>query len=221
MRLIFELRSRHHLLASEEGGNPLTDSVAVQLILSLLKIVDHPGDSAARYHVAGSPLGELVGYQQHEDDDAALRLALRIRDNLFSIGYGRVVYGWVQGLAAFCDQRELSRLMQLVELAYSYEPQATLRTDHFVAMVQQKKVEDPAAADVRVMTVHQAKGLQFDIVVLPELDVNLKSQPRQVVVGRPRPTDPINIVCRYASESVQRLLPENLQRLFDAGRCRS
>jgi ATP-dependent exoDNAse (exonuclease V) beta subunit len=51
--------------------------------------------------------------------------------------------------------------------------------------------------------------------VLPELDVQLKSQPRQVVVGRPGPTDPINIVCRYASESVQRLLPENLQQLFE------
>jgi ATP-dependent helicase/nuclease subunit A len=51
--------------------------------------------------------------------------------------------------------------------------------------------------------------------VLPELDVNLKSQPRQIVVGRPKATDPVEVVCRYASESVQRLLPEKLQRLYE------
>jgi ATP-dependent exoDNAse (exonuclease V) beta subunit len=214
-RLIYELRSNHHVLASEEGGNPLTDSVAVQLILSLLKIVDHPGDRAARFHVAESPLGDLVGFKEHMNDAAAWQLARRLRNELFTVGYGRVIYDWVRGLAGDCDPRELSRLMQLIELAYAYEPLATLRTDHFVQLVQQKRVEDPAAADVRVMTIHQAKGLQFDIVVLPELDVNLKSQPRQVVVGRPSPTEPIEIVCRYASEPVQRLLPEKLQKLFD------
>src|SRR5205085_10210526 len=90
-RLIFELRSRHQLSASEEGGNPLTDSVAVQLILSLLKLIDHPGDLAARFHVAGSPLGELVRFQQYDDDQAALALALRLRDQLFTTGYGRVL----------------------------------------------------------------------------------------------------------------------------------
>lgn len=41
------------------------------------------------------------------------------------------------------------------------------------------------------MTVHQSKGLQFDVVVLPELDARLKGMTPDVVVDRPRHIDPI------------------------------
>ena len=56
-RMIYELRHTHGIEASEEGGNPLLDSAAVQLVLSLLAIADHPGDTIARFHVAHSALG--------------------------------------------------------------------------------------------------------------------------------------------------------------------
>src|SRR4029077_682891 len=41
-RMIYELR-RQHVDASEEGGGALTDSAAVELLLSLLTLSDHPG----------------------------------------------------------------------------------------------------------------------------------------------------------------------------------
>ena len=90
--------------------------------------------------------------------------------------------------------------------AYRYEPAATGRADDFVRLVSQRRVEDPSSALVRVMTVHQAKGLQFDIVVLPELDNKLTGQSPKLVVGRPRPTAEIERVCRYTNQRVQRLL---------------
>ena len=52
---------------------------------------------------------------------------------------------------------------------------------------------------VRLMTIHQAKGLQFDVVVLPELDAQLTGQTPQVVVGRPKPAAPADRVCRYVA----------------------
>ncbi|MCL2823777.1 MAG: UvrD-helicase domain-containing protein [Polyangiaceae bacterium] len=55
-----------HVPASEEGGNPITDSAAVAILLSLLTLADHPGDSAARFHVASSPLGEKLGLENRE-----------------------------------------------------------------------------------------------------------------------------------------------------------
>ena len=42
------------------GGTPLTDAPVCEAVLSLLRMVDHPGDSLARYHVARSPLGLSV-----------------------------------------------------------------------------------------------------------------------------------------------------------------
>lgn len=214
-RLIFELR-RRKIEASEEGGNPLVDSPAVQLVLSLLTLADHPGSRTARFHVANSSLGPKLGLPDHADDAAAWRLAQAVRSQLLDDGYGRTLYGWAAELAGSCDRRDLNRLMQLVELAYAYENSATTRPDDFVRLVRQKRVEDPTSAPVRVMNVHQSKGLQFDIVVLPELDARLAGQPPQVVVGRPTPSSPAERVCRYVSKELRSILPRPLQDMFEA-----
>jgi ATP-dependent exoDNAse (exonuclease V) beta subunit len=213
-RLIFELRTNYDLHASEEGGNPLTDSAAVQLVLSLLKLADHPGDTAARFHVAKSPLGAAVGFTQFDSDDEARDLAQQVRDRLAGDGYGHTIREWVRLLAPSCDLRDLNRLLQSVELAYRFDDGRIRRPDDFIARVEEERIEDPTAAKVRVMTVHQAKGLQFDIVVLPELDGCVKPAAPRVVVDRPSPLAPIRSVCRYANETIQKLLPADLQPMF-------
>jgi ATP-dependent exoDNAse (exonuclease V) beta subunit len=151
----------------------------------------------------------------YRDDAAARYLAQRVRQALVTDGYGPVIYGWVRRLAPHCNRRELSRLEQLVELAYGYEQTATLRTDDFVAHVENTRVADPTAADVRAMTVHQSKGLQFDIVVLPELDSLLVPQDPAVVVDRPDAAGPAQRVCRHAKSDIQKLLPASFQKMFE------
>jgi ATP-dependent exoDNAse (exonuclease V) beta subunit len=213
--LIFELR-RRNISASEEGGNPLTDSPAVELVLSLLTLADHPGDKTARFHLARSPLGQSWGLADHKDSPAAWRLAEQIRHRLMVDGYGPTIYGWAKELLAVCDCRDAGRLEQLVELAYGYEDRATNRPSDFVALVQEKKIEDPTSARVRVMTVHQAKGLEFDIVVLAELDERIAGQPPEIVVGYPKPAARIDRVCRYVSKDLRAILPEEFQRILAA-----
>ncbi|HEX4131857.1 MAG TPA: UvrD-helicase domain-containing protein [Pirellulales bacterium] len=215
-RMIYLLRNHPDdpLAASEEGGNPLTDSVAVQLIMSLVKLADHPGDPVARFHVVTSPLGRAVGLNDWRDAAVAWRVGSEVREALADDGYGRTVQRWVRALAEDCNPRELSRLVQLVEQAYAYDAVATTRADDFLTHIEETKVEDPTAAPVRVMTVHQAKGLQFDIVVLPELDIQLKGQTPSVVVDRETPSGPAVRVCRYVGEDVQHFLPAKYQQMF-------
>jgi ATP-dependent exoDNAse (exonuclease V) beta subunit len=110
----------------------------------------------------------------------------------------------------------VARLLQLVELAYGYDPLATARPSDFVALAEQRRVESPSSALVRVMTFHQSKGLQFDVVVLPELDYGLAGQPPQLVVGRPEPTAPLTCVCRYVARDQRMVLPKPLAELFEA-----
>ena len=216
-QLIEALRDAHGVAASEEGGNPLTDSMAVQLVLSLLRLGDHPGDRVASFHVAHSPLGKALGFERHDDPQAALRISREVRQRLMLQGYGRTLYAWASMIAAHCDPNELSRLLQLVDLAYGYDPRATERAMDFVLYAHAKKVENPAAANVRVMTIHQSKGLQFDIVILPELDVEIGGQPPDVVVERPHPTEPITAVCRYVNQTLQQsVLPPSFQAMFTA-----
>ncbi|MBM82423.1 MAG: hypothetical protein CMJ78_17805 [Planctomycetaceae bacterium] len=213
-RLIFELK-RVGIPASEEGGNPLTDSAAVQAILSLLKLADHPGDRIARFHVASSPLGESLGFTDFEDDVECLKLAKTVRASLMDEGYGPTIYQWVVDLADACNRRDLSRLQQLVALAYAYENNVTLRTTDFLNFVRNERVSDPTGDDVRVMTVHQSKGLQFDIVVLPDLEKELLGSNDAVAVGSTNPAGPIDFVCLFRNEAIRSQLPSQLQDIFD------
>jgi len=212
-QLIHRLQQRG-VAASEEGGNPVTDSAAVLLCLALLRLADHPGHRIARFHVASSPLAEVVGLTDFNDAAAAQQVALQIRQDLLARGYGGVIYHWAKHLTPHCSRRELSRLQKLVEMGYDYQQQATLRPRDFIALVEDKRVADPSTDAVRVMTIHQAKGLEFDVVVLPELDVHFPGQSDEFVVHRDTPTSPIDFVCRYANSQVQLLLPETVQQMF-------
>ena len=212
-RMIYELRQRN-VPASEEGGKTLADSAAVEIILSLLRLGDHPGDTVARYHLASSPLGPLVGLKNYESERSAAELSRSVRRALLADGYGAAIFRWAKALAPFCDSRDLSRLQQLVEMAYDYQPLGTLRTDAFINFVRSQRKSDPSTANVRVMTVHQSKGLEFDAVFLPELDARLLGQPPPFVAGRPSPLQSVDRVCRYAAAEVQKLLPPEWQALF-------
>ncbi len=213
-QLIFELQQLG-VPASEEGGHPLTDSAAVRLLLSLLKLADHPGDRIVRFHVATSPLGTAFEFTNFQDDTAAARLAEALRGSLLSDGYGPTIASWSQRLLGHVNAREQARLTQLIKLADAYQPSATLRPTDFVEFVREERVADPSGDRIRVMTVHQAKGLQFDIVVLPELDRQIPGQSPDLVAGNVDPAEPPDAVCLYRSESIQQLLPTELQQLFE------
>ncbi|MCA9053452.1 MAG: UvrD-helicase domain-containing protein, partial [Planctomycetaceae bacterium] len=202
--------------ASEEGGSALGDCVAVQVLLSLFHWLDHPGDTAAWFHVATSPLGAEIGLSPDSPADEAAGLAARLRRELLERGYGPCVSEWSRGLAPHCDERGVARLVQLVDLAYVYGGYATLRPREFVEFVEAQKLVQPSTARVRLMTVHRSKGLEFDVVFLPELDGKLLAATPDFVTGHPTPVEPPDTIIRYANQQVVALLPDDLQQVFKA-----
>jgi ATP-dependent helicase/nuclease subunit A len=213
-RMIAELRGRG-IAASQEGGNPLTDSTAVQIVLAALRFADHPGDSAGRFFVAHTPLGPALGLTSDVGDQASAKAAANIRRRLLDEGLGATVADWAERLSPHLGEREQDRLRQLVEFAFVQDAAATLRPSEFADLVGRMVFEDPAAAQVRVMTIHQSKGLEFDVVVLPELDEKLVGQTPSSVAWASEPGGMIDGVVRYVDKSVQALLPAKVRDAFE------
>ena len=230
--LIFQLQQRG-IPASEEGGSSLVDSAAVEIVLSAIKLADHPGDSVARFHVSHSPLGKSFGLEPETDLNqkaniaAAHIAAANLRAQLVNEGYGATIESLARQLIDKCTKRELQRLQHVVRIAYdaqSDNQQWQLRPSRFVQYVRDEvKVGDQSSARVRVMTIHKCKGLEFDAVVLP---LKLRTQgwaglTPNVVVGRDSPTAPINIATRYMGEKLRKLLPSEFQSIFEQDRQRN
>lgn len=213
--LMHELRSLG-VRAAEEGGNPIDSVPAVSAVLSAVQLADHPGDAVARFHVANTPMGGVVGLTGADAKPTDV-VARSIRRSLLDEGYAAVIAGWVRELAPSCDARSLGRLMQLVELAERFdEEDAGLRPGFFVDAARAAKVEDASPARVRVMTVHGSKGLEFDAVVLLELDATLSrhDQSGLIVLDRDSPIGEVRGVFRRVRDNEADLVPA-LRRAHD------
>jgi ATP-dependent exoDNAse (exonuclease V) beta subunit len=190
---------------SQEGGNPLTDSAAVEVILSSLMMAEHPSDGRWELHTSSTPLADIENYGPD-----------LIRSLTDELGIAETVEFLASRLAPECDDRDSMRLKQLTRLAIQYETNPAPRLRDFVRLVRTKRVERPQAARVRVMTVHQSKGLEFDSVILPQLDsalIRVSSKPIAMSTSPDRPPEGLT---RYVSNKHWHFLSKEWQQAFGA-----
>jgi ATP-dependent exoDNAse (exonuclease V) beta subunit len=219
-RMLFEFSpGRRDLPASARGGGSFTDAPAVNAVLDLLRLADHPDDTVSAFNVARGPLGRVIEFNDEADRVQRHRTARRVRRMLLERGYAATITAWSNDLAPACDERQYRRLRQLIALADEFDRRPTLRTDDFVALAEARSAVDATPAPIQVMTVHQSKGLEFDIVVLPELDGKSAqlagSNTAPVAMERDGVTGPITRVCRWVNETTRDMLPD-IKPMFDA-----
>lgn len=259
--------------ASQEGGNPLTDSAAVELILSAVHLADHPGDRVAYFHLMNSPLtdfskwiadawnggranqtvdveslsdeGESLvsskagGDESTSEDDTVKRTESRfyrdcydemhavnvsrsIRSHLESHGFGRTIAIFAEQLSPYCNSRDQQRLDQLIQSAYRYEGISSLRNRDFVDFIRSDRVALSKPVSVRLMTIHQSKGLEFDAVFLPGLYKRFVSnKSARFVTSQSNPLAPPIAVLRYVSSDIQSFLSDEWKQAFQQQSIRS
>jgi len=205
--------------AVEERGNPLTDSPVVAAAVSLLHLADHPGDTASAFHVAAGPIGEMfgLGLCGSEGPDAAVvrRAAERVRRLIRRVGYARWLERIGRRLEGAMGRDDAARFGQLVELAEKWEDVGgrggeVLRPGVFAAYVRETGVAAPAGSRssmVRVMTLHAAKGLEFDAVILGDLEHEWSVKNSSVLVERADVWSSVTAVSRSFSEAERGLDP--------------
>jgi hypothetical protein len=170
----------------------LTDAMGVTWILALLHLGDHPGDGVAALQVARSPFAERYGVLSDgvgtpEGREAAQAASRRVRNELMRHGYGAFVDEHAALLAKASPAWDVRRLEQLVD---------------FVDSIRETRVPDPTASTVKVMTIHASKGLEFDIVVLPELGKAIRLAPSGFIGGRRNEVDPPTVATACPNKEI-------------------
>ena len=157
------------LEATWEGDANICDNPLVTAFLSLIKLAEHPSDRFAQQHLRMTPLNEcLVKEGVHHDE-----LPLVVINELHEYGYEYFIRYWLKKLEIggyYRDPFTNIRAAQLLQAAQEYDRLNLKNTSGFIDYVKSYKVSEGEAGNtIRVMTIHKAKGLEFDAVFLPDL----------------------------------------------------
>jgi len=176
-----------------EGNCALRDNLPVEVLYALVRWATHPADMAARRIVQMSPLLDIMAAPGIPETRWPEKLLRQMMTN----GFEPFLHGWgneLRARAGFNDF-ENQRFEQLLTAATAFDMSGMCQPDRFLAHLDAWQFKDMATgSSVRVMTVHQAKGLGFDAVILPELQshhenlVRIKETP--LLFAGPPGTDP-------------------------------
>jgi ATP-dependent exoDNAse (exonuclease V) beta subunit len=193
------------IAASDEGGNPLTDAVSVQAALATLHWLEHPADTVARFHVATSVLARRLGLVDANQAAYAAAHARAQRARL-DLGLAEWLAQWRDDVERELGAWEARRFARLIDAALGAPEHGSL--SDFAERVRRLRVEDPSAALVKVMTIHASKGLEFDAVVLPELDGPLVGRGSAFVARRvdDDPLQPFELLSHAGSSKLRTAL---------------
>ena len=155
---------------AESDLHVATDNPLTTALLALLRVAAHPGDTLARELVRMTPLEGVLAAAGVASRDG---LVTAILADVHERGFAGTIEGWllrhaeVTEVDAFGEER--GRL--LVAAAEKFDERGSRDVAEFLAYAEHYTTrEADLKGVVRVLTVHKAKGLGFDLVILPDLE---------------------------------------------------
>lgn len=163
-----------------EGGLPAVaesdlrvcaDNPLGAALLALVQAAAHPGDTLAWEHVRMTPLAAVLAQEGLEHRE---RVTARVLEQIHAEGFERTMQWWLARLEPRWESGDAFtrlRARQIAAAAGEFDATGRRDTAEFVEFMREYKARDAEGASVvRVMTVHRAKGLGFDMVILPDLE---------------------------------------------------
>ena len=153
-----------------EGDSAVADCPVLSVMTELVKLAEHAGDRFAYAHIRCSPVAEALYPDSLPPPE---ELSARLLDDFTRIGMVRKFREVREALKkvpgswnAFAE----SRFEDFIKCAAEFEEMrdATMRLSDFIAFLSHRTRRDFAEPGmVRIMTMHQSKGLGFDWVIIP------------------------------------------------------
>lgn len=141
-----------------------SDNQAIPALLAFAQACAHPSDTFAKAYAEFGPLGEYM------NSCAASEEFLR---DLSDLGFQKAFLkpaDFLESKASDASGFTALRLRQFLEAAAIFDASYERNFDLFAEFIKSYKVREGAPSDtVQVMSIHKSKGLDFDIVILPEL----------------------------------------------------
>lgn len=196
-----ELRARGFDVIEEGRRDPAKDNPVGVLISHLLKWLANPADAFARGVLEMSPLSAVLhavhGESWPEVWDA---LTQRVSRHGFAKTLSEALAPLWSAWSDFGCRRAGDLLSALVELDARGGVSAAEAAD----WVERLEIsQSPGVAAVQVMTIHKAKGLGFDVVVLPEIPDHSMPQVQYFEVA-----EGDGWICQTPPKWVRGLVPE-------------
>jgi len=154
-----------------EGTYSIVDNPVVAALLSLAKVAAHPGDSFALRHLEMTPLLSLL--PGDEEEICLPELVLDVLDDVSGRGFEFLVRKWADRMdrAGLLTDFTRRRTEELAAVAGEFDLTGEKAVVEFIDFVSEYTMSDATSRRaVQVMTMHKSKGLEFDLVVLPDLE---------------------------------------------------
>lgn len=165
------------------GGGSLRDSAAVNAVLEWLRFLEHPDHTIAAFHVGASPLGAVVELGRRSDRATRHRVAAHWRQRLAVLGYAAVLESIREAIAPHLSEGDARRWKRLLDEAARRDREGWVRPLEFMQAAEAIRVGEESSSAVTVLNIHQAKGLEYESVICPDLEFTLKPR-SDVLVSR-------------------------------------
>ena len=196
------LQSSGLAVALEGKSNPCTDNPFGSAVVAALRALAHPSDSLSAGIARGLPCASAWGLEDIEN------FRKQTLQSIAECGYAKTLQDWIE-LAGFNENggtnSTSSKKTHADEAFLQSRAEALLATaenfdmgkvsgagiDAFIDAVESAEVQEAEASGaIRIMTIHQAKGLGFDMVIVSGLDKTSPIRTADELILGPDEKDP-------------------------------